>query len=101
VPLYARVIPLNGSKGKEWQKSLITGWTENILLVSSSPGKEKKELVLQLRELAGRSTFLSLFNKTTGKRFKIIPVNALNEPLTPPSPWLGPYQSKFFRVTWN
>jgi hypothetical protein len=98
IPFLSRVLPGGGSGDTSPEKSLITGWPENILLVSAMPEQDGKSSVFHVREVAGQSVSFSLANGLTGKPLKIIPVDVTGEPLENGNLTLKPLETKFFRV---
>lgn len=98
VPFLYRILPGGGDGDKNWEKSFITDWPENILVVSSFPSSDGKSAVFQLRETDGKSADLVLKNGLKNETLKVEQVNVLGEKITNGSNQFKAYESKFFRV---
>jgi hypothetical protein len=98
VPMLSRVIPGGGSGGGVTEKSIITGWPENIVLVSAMPSENGEFIQLHVRETAGKPANLILQNGLTGKALKITETDVLSNEVEGGSTQLQPLESKFFRV---
>ncbi|MDD3666234.1 MAG: glycoside hydrolase family 38 C-terminal domain-containing protein [Bacteroidales bacterium] len=97
-PFLTRVLPGGGTGDKTWQQSLITGWPENIVLISATPENDGLSAILHVRETAGLSVQLSLTNQLTGKKLSCIEVDANGVELSKQNTQLKPFESAFFRV---
>ncbi|TNC99945.1 MAG: hypothetical protein FD123_4416, partial [Bacteroidetes bacterium] len=62
VPFLSRVLPGGGSGGGKAEGPLISGWPENIVLVSAMPGTDGKSAVFHVRETAGKPAQIQLKN---------------------------------------
>jgi len=98
VPFLARVLPGGGPGEAFREKSLITGWPENLLMISAIPEQDGKSAVLHVREINGESATITLSDGGTGKLFKMVPVDVTGEPLKNGDFTLKPFEAKFFRV---
>ncbi len=97
-PFLVRVMPGGGSANNLWENSLITGWPENILLISAIPEKDGKSAILHIRELEGKSGELLLRNNRNAQVLKTMAVDALGKPLEDAGSQIKPYASMFFRI---
>ncbi len=98
VPFLTRVNPGGGLKTNKPEGSFITGWPENVLLVSAIPLTEGKSAVIHVRETGGKKVNLQLLNGENGKLLDLIQVNALGEKMESGSKELKPFESRFFRI---
>jgi hypothetical protein len=110
IPFLARFMPGGGTKGSEEARaaggpgnfrqegSLISGWPENLLLISMIPEKEGTSALLHLRETAGHPTELHLRNEITGTSLNCTAVSVTGETLTGETLSIKPYESRFFRI---
>jgi hypothetical protein len=98
IPFLSRVLP-GGSTGKNsWEGSFISGWPENILLVSSFPAANGKSAIIHIRETEGKKVSLKLKNEITGVALKMQQTDVLGEPVKNGTPEINAYESKFFKV---
>jgi alpha-mannosidase len=97
-PFLSRVLPGGGKGDKVWQKSFISGWGENILLVSAIPAQDGKSAIFHVRETGGKTSTLSLKNEFTGAGLKCTEVDVTGTELENGNLELNPFASKFFRV---
>jgi len=100
VPFLARVLPGGGMGDKTWQKSIIQGWPENVILVSSKPTKNGNSCVLHIRETDGKNADLKSLKLAKDKGFTIKQVNVLGEVILPGSVGLKPFETKFIKLAW-
>ncbi|MFC2125308.1 glycoside hydrolase family 38 C-terminal domain-containing protein [Bacteroidota bacterium] len=100
VPLLARVLPGGGNGGINWEKSIIQGWPENVILVSSIPDESGNSSILHIREINGEEADLKSLKLVNGKHFTIKQVNVLGEVITPETVELKPYEAKFIKISW-
>lgn len=98
VPFLSRVLPGGGSGGGKAEGPLISGWPENIVLVSAMPGTDGKSAVFHVRETAGKPAQIQLKNEINSKNFILSEVDVLGNNLPNGSVQIKPYESKFFRV---
>ncbi len=99
VPFLSRVLPGGGEGDDNWSGSFISGWPDNVLLVSSFAAADGKSAILHLRETGGKNTILKLKNGITGAALPLQPVNVLGEPIENSSPEIDSYGSAFFSVS--
>ncbi len=98
VPFLTRVLPGGGVGDKNWGNSFISGWPENILLVSSFSSADGRSSVIHIRETGGKKVTLKLKNEITGAAIKLQQVNVLGEPVKNGTSEINGYESKFFRI---
>lgn len=98
IPFLTRVLPGGGNKHEMHNESFIRNWPENILLVNAVPKANGTFVILQLREIAGKTALLELRDKSGQQLFQITEVNAIGENITDPNNEIAPYESKFFRI---
>jgi alpha-mannosidase len=103
-PFLTRVLPASSKddikKGKK-EGSYITGWPENVVLISAIPDPDGKSCVIHLRETDERNAPVKLFSGINGKPLKTQEVNVFGDPVTDPSLELKPLESKFYRLYFN
>lgn len=97
-PMLTRVLPGGGKGDAVWEKSLITGWNENILLIAAFPDEEGKSAVFQIRETGGKQAIIQLQNGLTGKQFNCKQVDATGKNLQNGKPVLNPFETKFIQI---
>lgn len=100
VPFLTRVLPGGGKGDKVWDKSLISGWPENVILTNAQPVEGKKAVILQLRETDGKSADLSSLMQESGAPFTIKQVNVLGDPVENGTLMLKPFGYSFYIVSW-
>ncbi len=99
VPFLSRILPGGGEGDDNWSGSFISGWPDNVLLVSSFAATNGKSAILHLRETGGKNTILKLKNGITKAALPLQPVNVLGEPIENSSPEIDSYGSAFFSVS--
>ncbi|NQU52398.1 MAG: hypothetical protein HQ522_07645 [Bacteroidetes bacterium] len=100
VPFLARVLPGGGKGEKTWQKSIIQGWPENVILVSATPGENGNSCTLHVRETEGKSAGLKTLKLANSKQATLKQVNVLGEKIENGSLEFKPFKSKFVKVSW-
>ncbi|MEN8115843.1 MAG: glycoside hydrolase family 38 C-terminal domain-containing protein [Bacteroidota bacterium] len=98
IPFLTRVLPGGGTGDENWKSSFITGWPENVLVVSSFPDVDGKSAIIHLREVAGEKATIVLKNGTTGENLILKQVNVLGEELKNDSAEIEPFGSKFIKI---
>jgi alpha-mannosidase len=98
VPFLTRIIPGSGTGDNNHEGSFITGWPENVLLVSAQPDSDGRHIILHLRETGGIETTLTLKNGVTGKAFTITEVDPAGKEIQGNSQRIGPLESRFFSI---
>lgn len=77
------------------EASFISGWPDNITLITAKPDELGTKVLIQVRETEGITTNLELYNPDGGL-IKITPVNALGEKLKNASLTIKPLENRFF-----
>jgi hypothetical protein len=98
VPFLARVIPGGGNGGGVQQGSVISGWPENIILVSAMPAEDGKSALFHVRETAGKVATISLRNEITRKQLVINEADVIGNMVGNGTNQLKPFESKFLKV---
>lgn len=99
VPMLSRIIPGGGNGGGATEKSIISGWPENIVLVSAMPSENNEFIRIHVRETAGKQANVMLQNGLTGKELKIVETDVLGNEISGGSAQLKPLESKFLKVS--
>jgi hypothetical protein len=101
IPLLTRILP-GGDKSLKAlpPASLLNIEPQNLLLVNMKPVEGENALFLQMREIGGKKTALSITSgKIPGCRLTVCDV--LGKPLPGnPSPAFEPWENKFIRLSW-
>lgn len=99
IPFYARVMPVGKENGKADEWSAFSIENDNMLMTSCTPSKDKGYLLLNVRELDGKSTELQIKN-SDGEALSFEIVNAIEEPLssTMHSDNFKPFENKFIKL---
>jgi hypothetical protein len=100
VPFLTRILPGGGKGDAVWQKSLISNWPENILLINTNQIEGENAISIQVRETAGKTADLGSLKQVSGKPFTIQQVNVLGESITNGSTVLKAYGSGFYKLSW-
>jgi alpha-mannosidase len=101
IPWLTRILPGGGSGDNNREGSFISGWPDNILLVSAEPSKDGKSCILHLRETDGRDALLNLTNGLNRETLTAFEVDVTGSPVLIPSFNIGPLESKFYRIVFN
>ena len=99
VPMLSRIIPGGGEGSDKTENSVISGWPENLLLVSSAPGDDSRSFILHVREVSGREADLSSLRDMNSHSFEQKIVNVLGEPISEGDLKIKPFESKFIKLT--
>lgn len=94
-PFLTRILPGGGSGDQMWEHSFISGWPENILLVSAKPGADGL-VVMHVREIVGEEADLSKLDFPNRKVITATRVDVTGKALTNGSFKLKPFESAFF-----
>jgi hypothetical protein len=100
VPFPVRALPGGGEGEEIWEKSLVEGWPDNILLVNSSPLENENGAILQVRETGGKEANMILLNTVTGAPLILERVNAIGEKSVNKSTVFKPLESGFVKISW-
>ena len=100
VPFLVRVFTGGGKGDQTWQKSIIEGWPENVILVSSIPDQDGKSCILHIRETDGKSSDLKSLKMGSGKQLMLSQVNVLGEEIHSGTVELKPFETKFIKLNW-
>ena len=100
VPFLSRILPAGGNGGGKQQGSVISGWPENIILVSAMPGKDGKSAIFHVRETAGKTAGIQLKNEISGKVLNLTEVDVLGNPVQNGSSEIKAFESKFLKVNY-
>jgi hypothetical protein len=98
VPFLSRILPGGGNGGGKQQGSFISGWPENIVLVSAMPGEDGKSAVFHIRETSGESAGIQLKNEISGSNLKVSEVDVLGNPVQNGSTEIKAFETKFLKV---
>jgi len=101
VPLLTRILPGNGQGDRLREGSFITGWPEEVIVISAIPGDNGKSVIIQLRETGAKVHPLRLVNGLTGQPLEITEADVTGEPVNKINPVIGPLETKFFRIKTN
>ncbi len=98
VPYLTRVIPGNGSGDTNWEGSFISGWPENVILISSEPSADGNSLKIHLREMEGKPAKLNLTHGINGLPLPVSEVDVTGKAVSNGIQSIGPLESKFFNI---
>ncbi len=98
IPFLARVLPAGNSNDVVRERSFITGWPDNLLLISAIPDADGKSAVLHVRETAGKSIDFNPQNGITGAALDIVQLNVIGNIIENAGIEIRPFESRFFRV---
>jgi len=80
IPIYARVMPKGKANDRPASYSSFHFGKENLLMTSATPSIDNGYILINVRELDGKSTLLQIFD-SSGQQLEFSIVNALEEPL--------------------
>lgn len=95
-PMPARVLPAASQQGNA-EASIISGWPENVFLISTYPGENAREVIFHVRELTGKPTNLKLYSSKGGKMLKIDKTNLFGKSLKAKNINLEPFETAFYK----
>jgi alpha-mannosidase len=96
IPFLSRILPGHGAGDTRDEGSFISGWPDNIIIVSSRPHEDGKSVLLHVRETGGQKVFLNLKNEFTGKAIIMTEADVTGKRVKDSQLSIGPYESKFF-----
>jgi hypothetical protein len=99
-PFLSRILPGGGSGQAAWEGSFITGWPDNLLLVSAIPAEDGRSAVIHVRETGGKSCTIALQNGQNRELLQCTQVDVTGMPVENGRLEIEPFESKFFRVDW-
>ncbi|MEE4177923.1 MAG: glycoside hydrolase family 38 C-terminal domain-containing protein [Bacteroides sp.] len=97
-PFLSRVLPGGGRDDDQNEGVFLTGWPENILLVSVMPDQDGQSALFHVREIEGNACNFTLSNPLDGATLNAVEVDVTGYPVNNGSLELNPLESKFFRV---
>ena len=97
MPFLSRVLPGGGKGDNIRDKSFVTNWPENIVLVSFVPVNDKSAR-LHVKEISGIKTDLKLKRNDSNIHFTVIPVNVIGEKQKNKTTEILPFESRFFSI---
>lgn len=100
VPFLSRILPGGGTGGGNKEGSLISGWPENVLLVSVKPSEDGRSCILHVRETEGKEADLSSLRGANHVVFQQQTVNVLGEPIPGSTLKMNPFESRFIKTIW-
>ena len=100
VPFLTRILPGGGKGEPVWEKSLITGWPENVMLIHAKVMEDEKAIIVQIRETNGKPADVNSLKQISGSPFIISQVNAIGEEVVNGTTMMKPLGSGFFRLRW-
>lgn len=100
IPFLTRVLPAGDKSARIQPASIFKIVPENVLLVNMKPVEGENAVMLQLREIGGKSADFSVTsNKLDFKNITVCDV--VGEPLPGnPSPKFAPWENKFIKLSW-
>ena len=99
-PFLARILPGGGNGNGAEEGSILSGWPNNLLLVSSLPEQDGKSAVFHVREINGTSAVFGLRNGHNQKLLHCTRVDVTGMPVANGKLEIAPFESAFFRVEW-
>jgi hypothetical protein len=98
VPFLSRVLPGGGNGGGKPEGSMISGWPENIVLISAMPEMDGKSAIFHVREIGGKTAGIQLKNEINGNNLIPAEVDVLGNLMKNGSIEIKAFESKFLRV---
>jgi hypothetical protein len=95
IPFLTRILPGGGPGDDNKSSSLISGWDENLLLISASPAEKGKYIFVHLREINGKKV-TPVLTSPNGNPFKIIASDPAGKPYRDQDITINPLESRFF-----
>ena len=99
IPVYARVMPKGKDNNFPASYSSFSFGKDNLLMTSATPSIDKGYILINVRELDGKSTPFQIFD-SSGKTVEFSIVNALEEPLQNglKETDFAPFENKFIKL---
>jgi len=99
IPIYARVMPKGKANNMPASYSSFNFSKENLLITSATPSIDKGYILINVRELDGKSTPLQI-SGSTGKILEFSIVDALEEPMQSglKETNFAPFENKFIKL---
>lgn len=99
VPIYARVMPEGKPNNRPAAYSAFRFGSDNLLMTSATPSKDNGYILINVRELDGKSTPLQILN-SEGKTLEFSIVNAIEEPVQKSVKETNfvPFENKFIKL---
>ncbi|MFH0841697.1 MAG: glycosyl hydrolase family 38 [Bacteroidota bacterium] len=98
IPFLTRILPGEGCGDIKNEGSFISGWPDNIIVISSVPNADGKSIIAHVRETEGKSARLELLNNLTGKQLTVREADIAGQLVNRPENVINPLESKFFRI---
>jgi|WetSurMetagenome_2_1015567.scaffolds.fasta_scaffold00003_122 alpha-mannosidase len=98
IPFLTRIVPGDGPGDNNHAASVISGWPENILLVSACPSPDGKSILLHLRETEGREIVPKLIDSISGVPLELIPADPSGKERKEQNLLIRPLESRFFII---
>lgn len=99
-PMPGRILPGGGDGHGIWEGNFLSGWPDNLLLISALPAQNGKSAIIQVREINGTSAFLGLQNGQNRELLQCTRVDVTGSPVENGKLEIAPFESAFFRVDW-
>ena len=102
IPIYARVTPAGKANNRPTSYSAFKFTWDNLLMTSATPSIDNGYVLINVRELDGKSTPLQIIN-STGKIMEFSIVNALEETLQTgvTESVFAPFENKFIKLKFD
>jgi hypothetical protein len=99
IPFYARVMPEGKPNNQPAVYSAFRFNSDNLLMTSATPSKDEGYILINVRELDGKSTPLQIVDGT-GETLEFLIVNAIEEPIQKglKETNFKPFENKFIKL---
>lgn len=101
IPFLTRVLPGDGIGKNIPEKSMISGWPSNCMLISAKPAENGKSILIHIRETEGREAPLKLINGITGKPFIMTETDVNGSGVPDQLKTIKAFESKFYLLNLN
>lgn len=98
IPFLKRVLPGGGEGDENRSGSFITGWPDNVVIVSMFPQEDGESAVFQVREVGGQKATLELKAGDSNQKLTLKQVNVLGEEVKNGTTGLNAFESKFIKI---